>query len=58
MTLMLILPQTLETLRVSEDLTPLLSQRGKRRGERLLPGYTDLQDLFCFFASRPPTKRR
>ena len=58
MTLMLILTQTLETLRVSEDLTPLLSKRGKCRGERLLPGYTDLQDLFGFFASRYPAKRR
>ena len=58
MTLMLLLTQTLETLRVSEDLTPLLSQRGKRLGERLLSGDTDLQDLLCFFASRYPAERR
>ena len=41
MTLILILTQTLETLRVSEDLTPLLGKRGERRCERLLPGHAD-----------------
>jgi len=53
-----ILTETLEALRVREDLTPLLGKRGERRGERGLPGHTDLQDLFRFLASRHPAQRR
>ena len=53
-----ILPETLEALRVRENLTPLLGKRGERRSELMLPGHTDLQDLFRFLASRHPAKRR
>ena len=53
-----ILTETLEALRVREDLTPLLGKRGERRSEFVLPGHTDLQDLFRFLASRHPAKRR
>jgi len=53
-----ILTETLEALRVREDLTPLLGKRGERRSELVLPGHTDLQDLFRFLASRHPAKRR
>lgn len=53
-----ILTETLEALRVSEDLTPLLGKRGERRSALVLLGHTDLQDLFRFLASRHPAKRR
>ncbi len=53
-----ILTETLEALRVREDLAPLLGKRGERRRELVLPGHTDLQDLFRFLASRHPAKRR
>ena len=50
--------QTLEALGVSEHLAPLLGQGRQCRGEFVLPGHTDPEDLLGFLPSRPPTQCR
>ena len=41
--------QTLETLRVPQDLATLLAQRGELSGAVSLPGHPDREDLLRFF---------
>jgi hypothetical protein len=50
--------QTLETLRVPQDLATLLAQRGELSSEVALPGHTDREDLLSFFPSRRPAEGR
>src|SRR5712691_7430130 len=50
--------QTLETLRVPQDLATLLAPRGERSGAFVWPGHTDREDLLGFFPSRRPAEGR